>query len=138
MTKNPEYPCGVAGPSPFFVREINDIAPDCYLKYNVELRVWEIWKDLDVFWDDQWDGKKNHQRMSIIRAVFEALDQRALDNLRYRRWVGNRFMKDSQTYLRWLKKEEKEAKEKEKTIAVDMMAEGFMKAYESSRRKYFT
>jgi hypothetical protein len=138
MTKKPEYPCDVSGPPAFFVREINDIAPDCYLKFNSDLRTWQVWKDLDVFSDTDENGTRQHQKMSIVRAVFEALDQRALDNLRYRRWVGNRYMKDSQTYLRWLKKEEREAKAKEKEIALDMITEGLMKGYESSRRTYFT
>lgn len=137
MTKKPQYPPDVAGPSPSFIREINDIAPDCYLKFNSGLRVWEVWKDLDVFWDDQWDGHHNHQRLSIVRGVFPALDQRMLDNLRFRRWVGNRYMKDSQTYLRWLKKEEREAKAKEHEIALEMISEGLYKGYESSIRTYF-
>jgi hypothetical protein len=69
----------------------------------------------------------------LVRAVFDELDQRAIDNLRYRRWVGQRYLGNPEAYLRWLKQEELEAKAKEKEIARDMMAEGFMKAYKMQR-----
>ena len=117
-------PAGVASPPRFFLETFRSYWPEHYLVYNVEIHCWEIWKDLDVIEPDE-HGRLRKTQVPIIRGVFESLDQRALDNLRYRRWVGLHFMHNSAAYLRWLKQEEIEAKARRRQRNIEMMAEGF-------------
>ena len=127
-------PAGVATPPGFFLKEFQSYWPEHYLKYNSELRLWEVWKDLDVIEPDD-HGKLKKMKVPVCRAVFESLDQRALDNLRYRRWVGLHYMYSSAAYLRWLKQEELETKAKKRQRNHAMIAEGltWMRRMETTR-----
>jgi len=122
-----EIPPDVSLPLPGILRDFRSVAPDAYLRYNKVLRCWEVMKDL--IWVVTEHDVEIKRTIPVVRAAFDELNQRAIDNLRYRRWVGQRYMGNPEAYLRWLKQEELDAKAKEREIARDMMAEGFMKAY---------
>lgn len=121
-------PADVARPYPCYLRDFQSVAPDAYLQYNAALRTWEVMKDL-VTADQDEHGVVRKTTVPTVRAVFQEIDQRAIDNLRYRRWVGLRLQGNPQAYFRWLMQEHEEAKAKEKELARDMMAEGFMRAW---------
>ena len=121
-------PADVALPFDWVLRELHEVAPDAYLQYNAALRTWEVMKDL-ITADQDEHGVVRKTTVPTVRAVFQELDQRAIDNLRYRRWVGLRLQGNPQAYFRWLMQEHEEAKAKEREIAREMMAEGFMRAW---------
>ncbi len=119
------YPAGVARPPRFFVKVLESMWPDHYLAFNKFLLTWEIWKDLEVLEPDE-HGRPEKRIVPICRAVFDynGLNSAALDNLRYRRWVGLNFMKTQKDYLGWLRKDELESKRKKRDRNLAMIAEG--------------
>jgi hypothetical protein len=121
-----EIPAGVAMPPYFFLEEFRSTWPEHYIVRNAELRIWEVWKDLVVLEPDE-HGRLEKRTVPICRAVFDVLDQRAIDNLRHRRWVGLNYMHSQKAYLGWLRKEELEAKAKKRQRNIEMMAEGLIK-----------
>jgi hypothetical protein len=134
--KKHSYPPGVHLPE-WFVRELARLDRNLYLSWNIDSQCWEIWKDLEVYTFDE-KGKKRHQVIPFCRAVFERLDQSALDNLNMRRKLGERLMDRPGAYLRYLKEDERRAKAKEKELALDMQVEGFMKMHRLNTSKTFS
>jgi hypothetical protein len=132
-----DVPADVAKPPIFFLREFYSTWPDHYIVFNAELRVWEVWKDLVVLEPDE-HGKLEKRTVPICRAVFDSLDQRALDNLRHRRWVGLNYMHSQKAYLGWLRKEEVEAKAKKRERNIEMMAEGLTKMHRMETTRTFS
>lgn len=130
-------PAGVAAPPRFFLREFRSFWPEHYLVYNVEIHLWEIWKDLDVVEPDE-HGCMRKTQVPVCRAVFDSLDQRALDNLHQRRRVGLSHMNSPQAYLRWLKQGEMEAKAKIRQRNIEMMAEGLTKMHRMETTRTFS
>lgn len=130
-------PAGVASPPQFFLREFRSFWPEHYLVYNSQVHVWEIWKDLDVVEPDE-HGRMRKTQVPVCRAVFDSLDQRALDNLHRRRRVGLRHMHSPQAYLRWLRQEEMESKAKLRQRNLEMMAEGLTKMHRLETTRTFS
>lgn len=129
-------PPDVARPLAAHLRDLREIAPDAYLQYNSALRCWEVMKDLIIADQDE-HGVVRKATLPVIRAVFEDFNQRAIDNLRYRRWVGLNFNKNRETYTRWLLEEHKQSKAIEKDRAADMLTRGLMAWWKTSRQKTY-
>jgi len=127
-----DVPAGVVRPSTGYLRALHTIASDAYLRYNNALRCWEVWKDL-VTTDEDDHGVVTKRTVPLLRAVFNEINERALDNLRFRRWVGDHFSKDRETYLRWLLQESQEARAIEKQRTIDRIAEEAVKTYKIER-----
>lgn len=121
-------------PPAWFLKELALIDPEVYLVWNPEFRYWQFMKDLKIIQFAN-DGRARHIVEAHCRAVETHLDERALAPLRYRRWLGQRYLRDlpegvyTAEYLRWIKAEESAAKKKAEELAIDQMTAGFMKMH---------
>ena len=73
-----------------------------------------------------------------ILAVFRKLNERALSNLRERKFMGIKYSGDPKKYLNYLNDLNKESKKKKRSLAMEMMAEGYVRIHQLERRKIFT
>jgi len=71
-------------------------------------------------------------------AVFRKLNDRALDRLRERKFMGRKYSGDSKKNLNYLKSLNVESKKKKKEMAMEMMAEGYVRIHNLDRKKIFT
>jgi len=118
--------------SDWFKRELTLLDPSLHIEYDQTVDRFFILKDLDYVL-----GKEKH-RETFIRASFKYLNDSALTNLRYRQYLGRRYMDRPGAYLRWLKEEEKETMAKVKEEGIDQIVAGLMKAYKLATSQTFS
>lgn len=116
----------------WFLRELRIIDPSLRVDYVSESNMFILSKELDYVID----GKPKKER--FIRASFRYLNDKALDNLRYRKRLGERLMDRPGAYIRWLHEEEVENKKKLRDEAIDMMTEGYVKAHKLKTSRTFS
>ena len=119
-------------PRKWFERELELIDPTYFVVFNKRYQYYEIKKQMNVV---------RNGELVVVRptlAVFRRLNDRALDNLRQRKFMGIKYSGDSKKYLNYLNSLNKEAKKKKQEFAMEMMAEGYMKIHNLGRRKIFT
>ena len=119
-------------PPRWFLRELEIIDSTYYVVFNKRCRYYEIKKQMNVVKD---------RRLVVVRptlAVFPRLNDRALNNLRERKYIGRKYARDPKLYLKYINKLNEEAKKKKEDLAIEMMAEGYMKIHNLDRRTIFT
>jgi len=122
----------------FFRRQLKIIDPELFVVKDESLNMYDIWKIVNVELETRFKHIRYKERRLV--ASYRYLNDDALANLRYRKWLGNKFEtgKDPRKYLKWLKDQEKEERKKKIAVARDMQAKGWMKIYNTGRRKMFT
>ena len=122
----------------WFKRELKIIDPTYYvfMNNNVGYNYYEIRKDFH--WFNGTDRTEHWASPSL--ANFKLLNNAALDSLRERKRRGLQFEKKyyEDRLLQEIKRENREIREKNKELALDMMAEGFIRIEDQGRRKMFT
>jgi len=116
----------------WFERELEIIDSTYYVVFNREYQYYEIKKEMNVIKDGE---------LVIVKptlAVFRRLNDRALENLRERKHTGRKYARDPMLYLKYLNNLNKEAKAKKKELAMEIMAEGYIRIHNLGRRKIFT
>jgi len=119
-------------PLKWFTRELEIIDPTYFVVFNKNYQYYEIKKEMNVIRDGE---------LVVVRptlAVFKRLNDRALNNLRERKYVGRKYSRDPMLYLKYLNSLNEEAKKKKKELAIETMAEGYMRIHNLGRRKIFT
>lgn len=119
-------------PLKWFIRELEIIDNTYFVVFNKRYEYYEIKKQMNVV---------RNGDLVVVRptlAVFRKLNDRALDNLRERKHMGLKYGGDSMKYLKYLNRLNKEAKKKKRGLALEMMAEGYVRIHNLDRRKIFT
>lgn len=122
----------------YFIRELKNIDPAMYVVKDCELGAYDIWKEVEV--EVPTKSKPFLYKEHRMVASFDRLNDAALADLRYRKWLGNRFetAKDPRKYWKWMKDQEKAIKAKKIETARDMQARGWMGIYNRGRKKLYT
>lgn len=123
-------------PPAWFIRELACIDPSYRVAYNAMYGYYEIKKDLEIYRTDKVNGKTVRLKNPTV-AVFHALNDEALASLRARKRIGLKYHTNSLAYLEDIKKQNREAKAKAKELAREQQAEGWMRAYNWGKKKYF-
>ena len=123
-------------PQSWFLKELECIDPSYRVVYNEMYRYYEIKKDLDIYRTDKVNGKTVRLKNPTV-AVFHVLNDDALESLRRRKRVGLKYHQNSLAYLEDIKRQNNEAKRKAKELAREQQAEGWMRAYNWGKKKYF-
>jgi len=116
----------------WFVRELKVLDDSYFVEYDSKYGYYVIKKKLNKL------ERGYINEVEIWLATFPRLNDRAMANLRYRKWMGRKFEGDMKKYIRYLKGLNKEAKQKAKELGYEMMAEGLMKIHNFGRKSYFT
>ena len=119
-------------PPNWFTKELKIIDDTYYVVFNKRYEYYEIKKEMNVIKDG---------RLVVVKptlAVFRRLNDRALNNLRERKYTGRKFSADPMKYLSYLNSLNKEAKAKKRELALEMMSHGYMAIHNLGRRKIFT
>ena len=119
-------------PPKWFTRELEIIDNTYYVVFNRRYEYYEIKKQMNVIKDG---------RLVVVKptlAVFRRLNDRALNNLRERKYMGRKYAGDPKKYLNYINSLNVEAKKKKQELAVETMAEGYMKIHNLGRRQIFT
>lgn len=119
-------------PLKWFERELAIIDDSYFVVFNKRYEYYEIKKQMNVVKDG---------RLVVVKptlAVFRRLNDRALDNLRERKFMGRKYSGDPKKYLNYLNGLNVESKKKKKELAMEMMAEGYVRIHNLGRRKIFT
>jgi len=119
-------------PPKWFERELQIIDDTYFVVFNREYEYYEIKKQMNVV--------KNGELVVVkpTLAVFRRLNETALDNLRERKFMGRKYAGDPKKYLKYINGLNEEAKKKKQELAVEIMAEGYMRIHNLDRRKIFT
>ncbi len=121
-----------------FLRALFIIDPEFYVVPDREAGVYDIWKEVEVEVPTKFKPflYKEHRMV----ASFPHLNDDALAQLRYRKWIGNKFetAKDPRKYWKWMKSQEKEIKAKKVEAARDQQARGWVELYNWDKRKVFS
>lgn len=119
-------------PPSWFERELQIIDDTYFVVFNKEYEYYEIKKQMNVVKDG---------RLVVVKptlAVFRRLNDGALNNLRERKYVGRKYAGDSEKYLNYLNSLNEEAKKKKQQLAIETMAEGYMRIHNLGRKTIFT
>lgn len=116
----------------WFEKELKIIDPTYFVVFNKTFEYYEIKKQMNVVKD----GRLVVTRPTL--AVFRKLNERALTNLRERKFVGRKYSQDPMKYLKYLNSLNVEAKKKKRALALEMMAEGYVRIHNLGRKKIFT
>jgi hypothetical protein len=115
-----------------FKRDLKVLDPSYFVRYNSEFQYYEIKKKMDVKRTDKDNGIKVRIKDPTV-ATFRHLNDSAIQNMNKRKYLGRKYEGDK--YLEWIKNTNKEARAKGKTLAREMVAEGFMEEYKHQRKK---
>lgn len=108
----------------WFIRELqNTIDKRYYVQYDAEMDRFDVL------------GKINGE--DILLAVFDRLNAKALTELRYRKWLGRRFVTRKERE-RHLDEPDIEAKAKSHGDNLDLIVHGYIEAYNLSKKKSFS
>ena len=122
----------------WFRRALKIIDPKFYVVIDYDSQTYDIWKEveIDIKTKFRWKRYKEHRMV----AYFYHLNDSALADLRYRKWLGNKFEtpKDPKKYWAWMRSQDKEEKKKKIEEARAMQAEGWVRIHNVGRRKMFT
>lgn len=123
----------------WFKRELKLLDPTYRIGYDKSIDRFHILKDGAGYYLVV-DGKMERHVETLIRATFENLDQAAMDSLKKRKRMGDKWMAKGDRFAYWkdLKRQEKARKDKMGEEAIDQISEGLMKAHELSTTKKFT
>jgi len=116
----------------WFERELKVLDDSYFVEYHRNYNYYVIKKKLNKL------ERGYLQETEVWLATYPRLNDRAMANLRYRKWLGRKLEGEPEKYFRYLKNLNKEAKEKAKELGYEMMAEGLMKIHQYERRKIFT
>ena len=116
----------------WFERELKVLDDSYFVEYHRNYNYYVIKKKLNKL------ERGYLKETEVWLATFPRLNDRAMANLRYRKWLGRKLEGEPEKYFRYLKNLNKEAKEKAKELGYEMMAEGLMKIHQYERRKIFT
>jgi len=119
-------------PPKWFERELQIIDDTYFVVFNKIYKYYEIKKQMNVVRDGELVVAKP------TLAVFRRLNERALDNLRQRKFMGRKYSGDPKKYLNYLNSLNVESKKKKRHLAMEMMAEGYVRIHNLERRKIFT
>lgn len=108
----------------FFERELKLIDPLYFAEWNADNEYWEVKRKMTEFHTSQLRGISVKLHNPTV-GVFSHLNDKALNELRERKWLRRRY--PGKTYLDWILGRAKEAKEKKKQLGLEMAVEGFMK-----------
>lgn len=119
-------------PQKWFSRELEIIDDTYYVVFNKKYEYYEIKKQMNVV--------KNGELVVVkpTLAVFRRLNDRALNNLRERKYVGRKYARDPMLYLKYLNSLNEEAKKKKHELALEVMAHGLMRIHNIDRKTIFT
>lgn len=111
-------------PDRWFIRELqNTIDKRYYVQYDPEMDRFDVL------------GKINGE--DILLACFDELNAKALTELRYRKWLGRRFVNRKERE-RHLDEPDVEAKARGHEDNLDLIVHGYMQMYEHSKKKHFS
>ena len=116
----------------WFARELQIIDDTYFVVFNKMYEYYEIKKQMNVVQNGE---------LVVVKptlAVFRKLNDRALNNLRERKYEGRKYAGDSEKYLNHLNALNEEAKKKKQKLAVEMMAEGYVRIHNLGRKQIFT
>jgi len=114
----------------WFKKDLKIIDPNYRAIYNPEYDLFEIKNRIEI-------RKANVPKWLVFNlAVFKELNEEALTNLRYRKYLGRKYSKKGE-YLKWIQSMNSEAKLKRRQLALERMAEGFIKIQNFGKKKYF-
>lgn len=116
----------------WFERELQIIDDSYFVVFNKMYEYYEVKKQMNVV---------KNGRLVVVRptlAVFRRLNERALDNLRQRKFMGRKYSGDPKKYLKYLNSLNVESKKKKRHLAMEMMAEGYVRIHNLGRKKIFT
>jgi hypothetical protein len=122
-------------PPAWFVKELAVVDPTYFLYYNEQYSYWEIKKRMDFNRKIDENVAKNRELRARAKnptvAVFSRLNDDAILDLRKRKYMGLKHHRANREddYLNWIISQNREAKAKKRQIALEMMAEGAMRAY---------
>lgn len=119
-------------PLKWFERELQIIDDTYFVVFNKTYQYYEIKKQMNVV---------RNGELVVVRptlAVFRRLNDRALDNLRARKFEGRKYSGDPKKYLNYLNSLNVESKKEKKELAMEMMAEGYVRIHNLDRRTIFT
>jgi len=119
-------------PPKWFERELQIIDDTYFVVFNREYEYYEIKKQMNVV--------KNGELVVVkpTLAVFRRLNERALNNLRERKHMGIKYAGDPKKYLKYINSLNVEAKKKKQQLAIETMAEGYMRIHNLGRKTIFT
>ena len=123
----------------WFLKELLVIDRTYFVKWNKHWEYYTIHKRMNINRIDQETGICVNIKNPIV-ATFKHLNHTALDNLRKRKRLGEKFNAkphDPYAYLKFIVKQNKESKEKAKALAREMIAKGFMKIHKLETSKMF-
>lgn len=123
----------------WFKKELRWLDPTYYITLDESCGDYEIRKDV-TFAIPGPEGKTKWFTESKILALFKKLDDSAMADLRFRKWLGRRYEvpNKSKQWLEMIIKRDKEMKAKKKAEAQEMIAEGLMKMHRMETTKTFT
>lgn len=122
----------------WFLRQLEIIDKSYFLEWNDLYAYWEVKKKMDICRTDKITGKITQIKDPTV-AVFTRLNDQALLSMRRRKYNALRYVPgDMGSYLEAIKRANRIAQKKIKDIALERMAEGFMKMYEVGRKQMFT
>lgn len=119
----------------WFPSTMTEIDPAMYLEYNRHSNCYELKKRILIKLP-----MREWIREPWTLAVFERLNDSSMTHIRYLHWLYNKLnlRNNPVNYYKWLKKLNDEAKQKEHELAVEQIAEGFMRIHNLERKKMFT
>lgn len=119
-------------PPDWFTRELRIIDDTYYVVFNKNYEYYEIKKQMNVVKDGD---------LVVVKptlAVFRRLNDRALNNLRERKFMGRKYAGDPKKYLNYLNSLNVESKKKKQQLALETMTEGYIRIHNLGRKKIFT
>jgi len=105
----------------WFEKDLKIVDPTYYAIWNKYCNAFEIKKKLNLI-----DKDGYFHVLNPTVAVFKHLNDSALTEMRRRKWIANKF-DDPKKHLKYLETQQKEAKEKKKELARQMITDGFYK-----------
>lgn len=121
----------------WFLRELKLIDPRYFPFFNEEYDYWEIRHHVVYSVTDD-AGRIERREMDPTLAVFKHLNDAALDDLRRRKRIGEKFARIDQklankAYLKWINDMSKESAKKGRELGIEMQAKGWMQIFKHLR-----
>ncbi len=119
-------------PPKWFTKELQIIDDTYYVVFNKMYEYYEIKKQMNVVKDGM---------LVVVKptlAVFRKLNDKALNNLRERKYTGRKYAGDPKKYLNYINSLNEEAKKKKQRLAIEIMSEGYMRIHNLGRKQIFT
>lgn len=122
----------------WFERELKFIDPDYYVFHNPIYGYYEIKKRIEVSRKVDDNGMMKRLRMNNpTLAVFERLNDEALNRLRKRKIEGLKYRGNMMAYMDDIVRQNQEAREKKRQLAAEMVTKGLMKIYNWGKTRQY-